>query len=184
MADDIVIVAKYLYPTEAEMAKIRLESEGIECLIANQMTAQLTTAMGSMGGILVQVRAQDAERALAIISADMPAPRVGMALPESWQITDEMELDIEPKTAFQLVQDAWSKIGRVSKSDPDSLTVDGTAKYWLNKVTMRVEIQAENDVSRLYVCARGQDIRAVAADKCLERLKEAIIELRQEKSEA
>ena len=67
MSDKLVTVATFNFPIEAEMAKLRLESEGIECVLANEILARLDGPVLEIYPVKVQVRAEDAERAAKIL---------------------------------------------------------------------------------------------------------------------
>ena len=67
--DGLVTVARYTSPVEAEFAMGRLQSAGIECVLPDeQMSLMYTFGLTGMGGIRLQVRAQDEEDAKAILS--------------------------------------------------------------------------------------------------------------------
>ena len=68
MADRIVTLATYMYPTEAYPLMSKLESEGIECFLDGENTV---TAMpflsNAIGGIKLNIKNSDAEKALQIL---------------------------------------------------------------------------------------------------------------------
>lgn len=65
----MVTVARFTSPVEAEFAVGRLRSAGIECLLPEeQMSVIYNFGLTAMGGIRLQVRAQDEEDAKAILS--------------------------------------------------------------------------------------------------------------------
>lgn len=56
------------YPQEAHMAKGLLQSEGIETFIQDELTAQVYSfASNALGGIKVQVKGSDFEKALMVL---------------------------------------------------------------------------------------------------------------------
>ena len=73
MSDDLVTIARFETGVEAHEARITLEDADIECLIADEVTANLALpgALG-VGGIRLQVKAEDAEKATQILT-DTPA---------------------------------------------------------------------------------------------------------------
>ena len=75
MSDELVTIARFETGVEAHEARIVLEDEGIDCLIADEVTANLALpgALG-IGGIRLQVRADDAEKATQVLQ-DTPAAR-------------------------------------------------------------------------------------------------------------
>lgn len=82
MPDEIITIATYPFPTEANIAKMKLEAEGIESIIENEISSQMVFPPQVLGGVKVLVRAEDAERAIQILGLD--------AHEESWQITDDV----------------------------------------------------------------------------------------------
>lgn len=67
MPDEMVTIARFNFPVEAQMARLRLESEGIEAFIAGNAISQMVDPSG-IYGIRLQVREEDAERAMAILA--------------------------------------------------------------------------------------------------------------------
>jgi ribosomal protein L37AE/L43A len=70
-----VTVATYVFPWEAQLAKARLESEGIESVVNDEITAGLYGA-NAIGGVKLRVREEDAERATALLSTMQPLPEI------------------------------------------------------------------------------------------------------------
>jgi len=69
VTDDLVRVASFSLPTEAHMARSKLESEGIPAVVTNENTAYIyplyaTTPLGSVD---VLVRRSDLERAREVL---------------------------------------------------------------------------------------------------------------------
>jgi hypothetical protein len=60
-------VATFTYPLDAEMAKLRLEAEGIQCALSNEVLTQTSTPSLNLYPVEVLVRGEDAERAVEII---------------------------------------------------------------------------------------------------------------------
>ncbi len=64
-------IARYALTYEAHLARARLESEGIEVLIADEHTMALQSLYAdALGGARLQVRDEDVERARAILDED------------------------------------------------------------------------------------------------------------------
>lgn len=64
-------IARYALTYEAHLARARLESEGIEALIADEHTMALQSLYAdALGGARLQVRDEDADRAQAILDED------------------------------------------------------------------------------------------------------------------
>ena len=65
MADDIVTIAEFNEPLEAEMARLRLQSAGIEIFLSGENARIMEPGLGPLQ---IQVRAADAEDARAILN--------------------------------------------------------------------------------------------------------------------
>jgi len=65
MNENLVTIAKFHFVGEAQIAKLTLASKGIDCFLADEfMSTYLPIAMG---GIRLQVRESDVERAKEIL---------------------------------------------------------------------------------------------------------------------
>jgi len=74
MEHRLVTVARFQYPFEAQFARGRLEAEDIYCFLADEHTVGIAWIYANaIGGIKLQVREEDAERALEILSEDAEA---------------------------------------------------------------------------------------------------------------
>ncbi|UTW62172.1 DUF2007 domain-containing protein [bacterium SCSIO 12741] len=63
-----VTIATFTYPSELAVIRARLESEGIECFAADELTVQVYNLMSNaMGGIRLQVDEKDAVRATELL---------------------------------------------------------------------------------------------------------------------
>ena len=70
MADKLVTVAIFVEPVEANLAKGRIEAEGIECFLAGEHFAGTYWLLSNAaGGVKLQVRESDAQRAAEILQA-------------------------------------------------------------------------------------------------------------------
>ncbi len=66
--DKLITIATFTYPSELNIIRARLESEGIECFAKDEMTAQIYNFISlAIGGIKLQVRQSDAIRATEIL---------------------------------------------------------------------------------------------------------------------
>ncbi len=66
--DDLVTIMKFPSPVDAEIAKSRLESEGIPAFLGNELASGMMPFLSSgLGGVSLQVAAHDAERAKEIL---------------------------------------------------------------------------------------------------------------------
>jgi Putative prokaryotic signal transducing protein len=69
MSDRLVTVATFSLPVEAHIAKTKLESEGIECFVADENIVSLNWLYsGAVGGIKLQVSEADYARAERILN--------------------------------------------------------------------------------------------------------------------
>ena len=59
---ELVTIATFMTPVEAEMARVRLESQGIQSVIADEIIGRTDFPL-VFGGVKVRVRAEDARRA-------------------------------------------------------------------------------------------------------------------------
>lgn len=63
-----VTIATFTYPSELAVIRARLEAEGIECNVRDELTAQVHNFYSNaIGGIKLQVSRQDAEKAIEIL---------------------------------------------------------------------------------------------------------------------
>ena len=68
--EELITVANFSHPTEADPVVAWLESEGIECFVTNEHTITMNWLYSNaIGGVGVQVKAADVERANEILQA-------------------------------------------------------------------------------------------------------------------
>jgi len=73
--DELVTVATFQTPVEAELAKERLELEGITAFLKNEMAVGVMPYLGSaLGGIELQVPERDAAAAREILEPPPQEP--------------------------------------------------------------------------------------------------------------
>ncbi len=65
--DELVTVATFMDVPEAQLAKERLESEGIEAFVPDALGGGVMPFLAQSSGVRVQVKAQDAARAREIL---------------------------------------------------------------------------------------------------------------------
>jgi hypothetical protein len=66
--NEFVTVISFTYPSELTVAKLKLEAEGIECRVLDELTIQsYNFVSNAVGGVKLQVRTSDAERATMIL---------------------------------------------------------------------------------------------------------------------
>ena len=64
-----VTIAEFMLPTDVAVARGRLESEGIECRLMDELTVQVHNLYSqAVGGVKLQVRTEDADRARAFLA--------------------------------------------------------------------------------------------------------------------
>jgi ABC-type amino acid transport substrate-binding protein len=71
--EEIVTIATYQTVIEADLVREELEAGGIDAWVANATVAQTFVTMPETG-VTIEVRAEDAEKALGIIDAISSAP--------------------------------------------------------------------------------------------------------------
>jgi hypothetical protein len=69
MSDELVTIATFETPVEAELARMRLEAEEILCFVHGAHMAGMQVFGLSVAGVKLRVRPQDAELAIAILEA-------------------------------------------------------------------------------------------------------------------
>lgn len=68
--EELITIANFSHPTEADPVVAWLESEGIECFVTNEHTVTMNWLYSNaIGGVGVQVKAADVERANGILQA-------------------------------------------------------------------------------------------------------------------
>lgn len=79
MSDDLVTVATFFQPTDADLARLHLESEGIESFIVDDIVVNwLPLDSLAFGGVKLKVAAADADGAVKALQAH-PLPAVSSA---------------------------------------------------------------------------------------------------------
>ena len=67
----LITVATFAHTLDAHLAKSRLEAEGIDCVLTNEHTAGMNWFWPlAVGGVGLQVRESDAERAAEILEGE------------------------------------------------------------------------------------------------------------------
>lgn len=66
----LITIANFPYPIDANLAKSRLEAEGIDCVLTNEHIAGMNWYWPlAIGGVGLQVSESDAERAVEILES-------------------------------------------------------------------------------------------------------------------
>lgn len=105
--ESLETVATFTFPWEAQLAKAALESEGIEATIADENLIRLYWAISNaIGGVKVQVRADDLERARELLANREP-------LSELYLVKDDDEASRRcPECRSENVEfERWSRRG-------------------------------------------------------------------------
>ena len=76
-----VTVASFWQPTEAHIARLKLESEGIACLIVDENVATNWLGAPAIGGVRLQVPDKSSNEAKAILGVHAPAEAPPVSLP-------------------------------------------------------------------------------------------------------
>ena len=75
---ELITVANFSHPIEADPVVAWLESEGIECFVSNEHTVTMNWLYSNaIGGVGVQVKAAEVERANEILQAVLSPAAVG-----------------------------------------------------------------------------------------------------------
>ncbi len=69
MTDDLVTIASFPDVSEAELARERLELEGVRAFVLGATTAGVMPYLAGASGVAVQVAPADAERAREILGS-------------------------------------------------------------------------------------------------------------------
>jgi len=73
LADEVsfVTIKVFVHPNDCIIAKAKLESEGIQCFVLNEITIQVDPLLSNaVGGAKLQVHEADAKRALEILEQE------------------------------------------------------------------------------------------------------------------
>lgn len=66
--NDWIIISTFTYPHEAHFAKAKLESEGIEVMLKDELTTQVNNFYsGAIGGVKLEVRNEDVKDAIKLL---------------------------------------------------------------------------------------------------------------------
>jgi ribosomal protein L37AE/L43A len=102
-----VTVAVYVLPWEAQLAKARLESEGIDSVIADENAAGIYGA-NAIGGIKVRVREEETERATTVLATLRPIPEIYLVTEEDARRTRCPDCRSEEVAAEGWFRRRWS----------------------------------------------------------------------------
>jgi hypothetical protein len=97
MNDNLITVATFVGPIEANMAKNCLESAGVKAFLADEEAAAMAWHLtNAIGGIKLQVMEQDAEQALAVLEEtdtreELEPGQADEVLASSDEVTEPME---------------------------------------------------------------------------------------------
>ncbi|MCF8275616.1 MAG: DUF2007 domain-containing protein [Flavobacteriales bacterium] len=92
--NEFVTIVSFTYPSELAIAKLKLEAEGIECRVLDELTVQsYNFVSNAVGGVKLQVRKSDFEKAGAILRAG------GFSDEETSTIIDKNDVARRQKTA-------------------------------------------------------------------------------------
>jgi Putative prokaryotic signal transducing protein len=79
--EKLVTVGTFAAPWEARLALARLESEGIEAVVADENVGSLY-GWGVVGGVKLRVREDEAARAAEVLASESPIPRIYLVTEE------------------------------------------------------------------------------------------------------
>lgn len=76
--EELITIANFSHPTEADPVVAWLESEGIECFLTNEHTVTMNWLYSNaIGGVGVQVQAADVERANELLQVALNPDSIG-----------------------------------------------------------------------------------------------------------
>jgi hypothetical protein len=101
-------------------------------------------------------------------------PKSGVTILPLGEATKEVEYDKPPLQTLGDLQSALSKIGQVSGVDEQEMTVQGTSRYGLQKVRMRLIVTPNGNGSKITAVSLSDDVWAAGAKNCNRRLFEAL----------
>lgn len=105
--EKLVTVETFSTPWEAQLARARLETEGIDAVIADEHFARLYGPLtSSLGGIRLKVREEDAPRAAEILQDRHPIPEIYLVTEE-----DAAQPRCPGCKSEHLELERWSRIG-------------------------------------------------------------------------
>ncbi len=95
--EELITIANFSHPTEADPVVAWLESEGIECFVTNEHTVAMNWLYSNaIGGVGVQVKAVDVERANEILQAVLNSDTVeGEPTPSDAEMDQESDATSE-----------------------------------------------------------------------------------------
>jgi hypothetical protein len=106
--ESLVTVATYSSPWEAELARARLESEGIDSVVADAHLSRLYCS-NIVGGVKVQVRGEEATRAGDLLRELRPIPEIYLVTEE-----DAAQPRCPGCNSDNITFERWSRLGFVS----------------------------------------------------------------------
>jgi hypothetical protein len=105
--ESLVTVATFSFPWEAELARARLASEGVEAMVTDEHLSRLYCA-NMVGGIKLQVRSDEADRAVVLLREAHPIPEIYLVTEEDAALRRCPECRSE-----NLDFERWSRVGLV-----------------------------------------------------------------------
>ena len=100
--EELITIANFSHPTEADPVVAWLESEGIACFVTNEHTVTMNWLYSNaIGGVGVQVKAADVERANEILQAVSNSDTVRE---ESTPTDSEMDQDSDTTSEIRCPQ--------------------------------------------------------------------------------
>ena len=74
MSQELITIATFGNAVAADLARMRLESRGVQCFLADEQTATMFPQLShTIGGIRLQVKESHVEKAVAILREKPPA---------------------------------------------------------------------------------------------------------------
>ncbi|OGO04162.1 MAG: hypothetical protein A2Y60_02970 [Chloroflexi bacterium RBG_13_54_9] len=93
------------------------------------------------------------------------------------QATQDMTYDKPADETFADVQKALGTMGKVRNADIAALTIEGSSRYGLQSVKLKVNITPQGETSAISISAFSDDVWAAGAKNGIKRLQEAMANL-------
>jgi hypothetical protein len=88
----LVTIETFSSPWQAQLARACLESEGIQAVVADEHFYRLYGALsGTLGGVKLQVRPEEAQRASELLRNRQPIPEIYLVTEEDQDGGEESE---------------------------------------------------------------------------------------------
>lgn len=176
MEQDLIIVAEFESQEEADEAKLILEAAGIESIISDCDADDVARQNSAFGGVVVLVHTADEERAIKVLEEGYLPTDQDL----HWQASDEVTIGLPADKALDIARNTLATTGKVKSGYIDSPSIEGGMRYSLGYVEVRMRVRPLSNLGMSVITIstrRDYDVRGIAAAKCLNMLKDKLVEL-------